>query len=344
MNSSISGSDRRRWLWTLVLPVVFVGATIAAISVGLEERGLQPRLIYWGKSYDDYDVIYTKARAARRSGKKIVAFIGDSRIEWGLDPYAVQRALDLAGVRDTEVFNLAIPGRNVRTMLTRLNEVGFYPDILVVGYSHLSFYWSKNFVNERPHQLSWFQSDYNRIRSFAQRKIIFWPYAPIEILNFIETGIPPGGGSWLDRIDITPRGQARVHYMKPQADAIAFQKQSYQAMYSVAMSDDKIAEINTSFLKDMTIQREHGTRVLLLKMPLSPWALDLEKKNERMTLGELAAYLKVPAFDGNDAPGATDLPTFDGLHLTPSSSKIFGEWIGAHFVLPYLRIDHERPL
>jgi hypothetical protein len=336
-NSSISGSDSRLLLLRLVGPIAMAILLVAFFNVSLKALGLEPRLIFWGKSLDDSDVIYTKAVEAKRRGKRIVAFIGDSRIEWGLDPDAIQSALESADLHDVEVFNLAMPGRNVRTILTRLNDVGFYPDVLVVGYSHLSFYWSKNYVTTKPNQLSWWKSDLDRIRSFAQRKLVMWPYAPVEVKNYLVTRTQPGGGSWLDEIDITPRGQARVHYLKPEAEAVPFQKKFYQDMYNVTMTDETIAKTNTSFLEDISVQRQHGSKVLLLKMPLSVWALELERANERATLPDLATYLKTPFVDGNEAPGASTLATFDGLHLTPPGAIVFANWLGQTFILPQLK-------
>jgi hypothetical protein len=337
MNSFISGSETKRLLLHLVGPFGMAILLIVFFNASLKALGLEPRLVFWGKSFDDYDVIYTKAIDAKRRGKRIVAFIGDSRIEWGLDPDAIQNALENANLHDIEVFNLALPGRNVRTILTRLNEVGFYPDVLLVGYSHLSFYWSKNYVTTKPNQLGWWKSDLARIRSFAQRKLVTWPYAPIEVKNYLVTRTQPGGGSWLDEIDITPHGQARVHYLKPEAEAVTFQKKFYQDMYNVTMTDEVIAETNASFLKDISVQRQHGTKVLLLKMPLSGWALELERANERATLADLAAYLKTPFVDGNEAPDASTLSTFDGLHLTPPSAIVFADWLAKNFVLPQFK-------
>jgi hypothetical protein len=336
-NLSTSASSPRRLLVRVLLPILAACALIAGVNVGLGALGLKLRDSCWGKCYPEYDVVYSRAVEARNKGKRVVAFIGDSRIEWGIDPEAVQAALERQNVRDVEVFNLAIPGRNVRTMLTRLNEAGFHPDMLVVGYSHLSFYWSKNYVTEQPHHLSWWTSDLTRIRSFVQRKIVVMPYALSELQNFLRTGVSPAGGSWLDEVTLSPRGQARVHYKMPQDEAVAFQKNAYKAMYSVAMTDDMIAETNASFLKDMSVQRARGARVLLLKMPLSSWALDLERANERASLADLAGYLKVPFADGNDVPGAVEMQSFDGLHLAPPAATAFSRWVAENVVLPNLK-------
>jgi hypothetical protein len=339
-SSSTSGSDLRRLGFRLLLPFVVTVALIAALDVALSTAGLQPRLFGWGKTFDDYDVIYTGAVAAKARGKRIVAFIGDSRIEWGLDPDAVQQVIAERNLRDVEVYNLALPGRNVRTILARLNEVGFYPDVLVVGYSHLSFYWSKNYFTEQPQYLSWWKSDLNRFRSLVQRKILAAPFAATEIWNVLFNGLKitgPALASWLDRVDISPRGQARVHYRLTEEEAVAFQKKSYQDMYKVTMTDEMVEATNASFLKDISIQRDHGTKVLLLKMPLSEWSLELERANEKTTLADLGNYLKTPFLDGNEVPGATAMKSFDGLHLTPPAAAVFGRWTAENFVLPNLK-------
>ena len=338
-SSSTSDSELRSLLIRLVLPIVVAILLVAVLDAALAWHGLKPRLFSWGKSFDDYNVVYNSALRDQRDGKRLVVFIGDSRVEWGLDPEAVQEVLQRE-VPEVSVYNLAIPGRNVRTMLTRLDEVGFYPSVLVVGYSHLSFYWSKNYVTEQPRRLKWWQSDYYRIHSFVERKVLAWPFAGIEIWNVLFKGAKITGdalASWLDDVEITPRGQARVHYRLAETDAIAFQQKFYANMYSVPMTDDLIAETNASFLKDMSIQRAHGTKVLLLKMPLSPWALALEEKNERTGLPHLAKYLDTPYFDGNDVSGASALRTFDGLHLKPPDAAVFSHSVAERFVLPYVR-------
>ncbi|MGM4886845.1 hypothetical protein [Tardiphaga sp. 11_C7_N12_6] len=338
-NSSISSSDMQRLSVRLLLPILVVIASIALLDAMLTRAGLQPRLFGWGKTFDDYDVVYSSAVQAKKSGKKIIAFIGDSRIEWGLDPYAVQDAVDKAGLQNYDVFNLAIPGRNVRTMLMRLNEVGFFPDVLVVGYSHLSFYWSKNFVTQKPNELSWWKSDRNRFNSFVERKVLASPFGASEIWRVLFNDMKITGASlasWLDRVDVTPRGQALVHYRLAESEAIEFQKTFYKDMYSVTMTNKMVEETNASFLKDLSIQQAHGTKAMLLKMPLSDWALDLERANERSGLDELSRYLHVPYFDGNEMPGSRELKTFDGLHLQPASATSFSSWIMRNIIIPRL--------
>lgn len=336
---SISISELRGIALRILVPIILAFAFIVGSNFYLSKVGFKPLLNCWGKCYEDYDEVYTRAVAANESGKRLVVFVGDSRIEWGVDPEKVQRVLESHGVEDVEVFNMALPGRNVRSIIEKLNEVEFYPDILVVGYSHLSFYWSKNYVEQTPRRLGWLESDLVRIRSFAQRKILIWPFAPESIWYSLHTGIPPSteSTSWLDATTITPRGQALVSYRLDEEEAVAFQKTFYEDMYNIVFSKDIVSEINAAFLHDISIQRERGAEVLLLKMPLASWATDLEKLNEKTGLAELAEYLRVPYVDGNTAPEASQLKTFDGLHLVPTSATAFSAWLTETSLMPRLR-------
>ncbi len=329
----------RRLFLRLILPVATALAVIFGLNAWLAAAGLEPRLSAWGKTYDDWDVVYTKALADQQAGKRIVAFIGDSRIEWGLDPDAVQAALDENGIRDVAAYNLALPGRNVRSILERLLEVGFRPDVLVVGYSHLSFYWSKNFVEVPPHALNWWDADAKRIQSLLRRKVLMWNYDPVvpwlvltENYKVANTAL----GSWLSRIDVTPRGQARVAYRIAETDAIEVQHGLYAEMYGTEITPEAIAAIEEEFRSAIATLQAQGTEVLLLKMPLSGWARDLEIANEPKGLPELAAHLGVSFLDGNEQPGVDTMKTFDGLHLMPADAARFSRAIGEDFVLPHL--------
>jgi hypothetical protein len=329
----------RRLLFRLILPVLTALAVVAGVNAAMVSLRLPPLLNDWGKTYDDYDVIYTEALAAQQRGKRVVAFIGDSRIEWGIDPEAVQEQLQAAGVADAEVFNLALPGRNVTSILARLNEVGFHPDLLVVGYSHLSFYWSKNHVEVAPRALGWWQSDVTRINSLVRRKVPMWGYQPEAVKTALVDGWRPpetGFGSWLEEITVTPRGQARVHYKLAEDVAIGFQRDAYEQMYSVPMSAETITATNSYFLGEVEKQRSAGAKVVLLKMPLSDWAQELENANEPASLAALAGYLGTPYLDGNAVPDADLLKTFDGLHLIPPDAAQFSAESAEVFLLPNL--------
>jgi hypothetical protein len=329
----------RALILRIIVPVAAALSIFAGLNLAVVIAGLPPALNDWGKTYDDWDAIYTRAVGAQRSGMRVVVFIGDSRVEWGIDAGAVQARLSAWSYENVGVFNLALPGRNVVSILERLNAAGFQPDILIVGYSHLSFYWSKNYVEVEPHELGWWQWDSVRVGSLVRRMVPVWGYQPEAIRSALIDGWRPpavGFGSWLDEIVITPSGQARVSYKLSEEEAAGFQRESYAQMYEVPMSEAQIAATNARFLTEVEKVRAAGGTVLLLKMPLSDWARKMEDANEPSSLAALADYLGTPYLDGNSVPEAADLKTFDGLHLQPPDARVFSEAIAASLLRPNL--------
>jgi hypothetical protein len=309
-------------LWPAVLAISFV--TLA--DKGFSAFGLKQRE-GWGKTKLESDLVYSRAVAAQERGKRLIVFIGDSRVEWGINPEVIQEYLIEHDVQDPEVFNLSYPGMNVRSIVQKLNEVEFYPDVLVIGYSHLSFYWSKLYVKERPQYLPLYDRLIGELKSLFYHHITLAGYSPREVLQFIKDRQPLPVGSWLSTIVVSPRGQARVTYGITEEEAIAYQRTFYRKMYEVSLSVEQFHALNESFRKELIPFRQHGTRLLLLRMPLAEWVLDLEKANEKLTCVEVAKTVDVPCLDGNDMPEALSARTFDGLHLAPPSDETFSEWL-----------------
>jgi hypothetical protein len=57
--------------------------------------------------------------------------LGDSRIEWGIKPRVLAKALDC----NLKVVNLAMPGSNGLDILKYLQKEGIYPKLILIGYT-----------------------------------------------------------------------------------------------------------------------------------------------------------------------------------------------------------------
>lgn len=313
----------------LTVIVVLIGES-AARTVGLEKR------LAWGKTTPEYSLIYTRAVEAQRRGDKVIAFVGDSRVEWALSPETIQTYLESEGLENYEVFNLAYPGMNVRSIMQRLEEVGFFPDYLVVGYSHLSFYWSKLYLDDKPSHLSALTALKTQVQSFLKHKLVLAGYRPQEVLDYLRNGTEPVGGSWLSQVSISPRGMATVEYRIPEIEAVRLQQEFYRKMYETPMRPERFDEINTEFIAHVNRFRDEGTRVLLLRMPLAGWALELEIRHDTIPFQELARQLAAPAADANQMPDRQSVQTYDGLHVAPPSHEHVSIWVAKHLLMPVI--------
>ena len=319
----------------IFLPILLAISFVTLADKGFSAFGLKQREA-WGKTKLESDLVYSRAVSAQKRGRRLIVFIGDSRVEWGINPEAIQKYLVERDVQDSEVFNLSYPGMNVRSIVEKLKEVDFHPDVLVIGYSHLSFYWSKLYLQEKPQYLPLHDRLMGELKSLFYHHITLSGYSPREVLQFIKDRQPLPVGSWLSTIAVSPRGQARVTYGITEKEAIAYQRTFYRKMYEVPFSLQQFQAINASFRQELVPFRQHGARLLLLRMPVAEWVLELEKANDKFTCLEVASAVDVPCLDGNDMPGVLSAKTFDGLHLAPPSDVTFSEWLANKlFTSPY---------
>jgi len=324
-SSSTSSSSARADWQRLLAPLGVAAGLLMLVELVLQIAGFQP-LLWLGIHEDEYSVLFTKVAKAQKAGRKVCAFIGDSRVEWSVSPETVQDVLEGAGVRDTEVYNLAYPGANVRYLLDGLMQTGFFPDCLVVGYSHLSFYWSTVPFKPPERVDRWSAATTTMSHFLLDHSILAQP-------RFWETialrrGPLTDARTWIGHRSISPRGQAHISYRIPEQHALAEQRKWYGIMYSTPMPPERVRQINTSFYAQIDKVRSHGTRVLMLRMPVAGWVRTLERENEVYAFEQLARDINAPGVDLNLLPGSEGFKYFDGLHVAPPSDAKVSEYLG----------------
>jgi hypothetical protein len=324
-SSSTHGSETRPGQRLLFLLVGFVGLFVAG-EVILRAVGAQTVAPY-GKTMYDYNLLYTRAADQHDRGKRLCVLVGDSRVEWGVSPEVIQHYLESLGVTDVEVFNLAFPGANVRKILAAFLEAGFYPDYLLVGYSHLSFYWSLVEFSDikRVHQLTIGENINHTLHTWLSEHVLL--LGPWTIDKQLERIRDRQQHSWIAKREISERGQALITYAISEKVAIQAQKRFYEDMYRVPLSNTRVAEINEEFGRQVGRFKSQGARLLLLRMPVAGWALREEQAHNVYPPQQLASELDLPLLDLNEFPGMLELQYYDGLHVAPASSAFVSEAI-----------------
>jgi hypothetical protein len=312
-SSTFSSSPRADWR-RLLSPLCLAVVLLALCELTLQVAGFSPPL-WFGKHGDEYDAIYTRIVQTQQAGKKVCVFIGDSRVEWGVSPETIQAIFWKNGI-DMEVFNLAFPGVNVRKHMDGLVAAKFSPDCMVIGYSHLSFYYSIA-GGVTPKIVPRFSIWQAKIKHFFLDNFTL---AQPRLWEFItqRRGADTEGVNWIGHRSISPRGQAHIFYRIPKKVAIATQKDNYEIMYSSRpMPAKNVAQINELFYKQIMMLRAHGTRIFMIRMPVGGWVQQLERKNDPYSFEQLAKDVDVPAIDLNLMPGSADFSYLDDLHLAP---------------------------
>lgn len=282
----------------------------------------------YGKTMKDYNLIYSHAVDQHDRGKRLCVLVGDSRVEWGASPELLQGYLERHGVRDVEVFNLAFPGANVRNILAAFLNAQFYPEYLVIGYSHLSFYWSLTEFGPIEHvgRQTFGEIINQKVHVWlSENSILLGPWRIDEQLRRIRDRHQY---SWIAERRISEGGQAFIRYAISEEVAIDAQKKFYENMYRVPMPETRVSEINKEFQMQTSKFKEHGTRVLIMRMPVADWALQAEQNNDVYPLERLGGEVGLPILDLNQIQGMSELRYYDGLHVAPSSSPYVSEQIG----------------
>ncbi len=284
----------------VILLLIFLSLT----ELALRAVGTKPK-VWFGKTPEQYLSLVNRAKRDQDLGKKVLVVTGDSRIEWSLSPEKMQEYLG----NDYQVYNLAYPGAAVRPILDRFIEYNFFPDVLVVGYSHLSVIWST--ATFFPIVPTSFETTFNSaIFSWLSENLV--SFSPKN-----WTANKANEVDWIDKRSISEKGQAHIVYRLNKNEAVDEQKKWYSMMYSKKIEKKELDFITYQFEKAIDVFKGHGTKVILLRMPVGQWALEQETKNDPISLSMIAKDLKIPVLDFNLNPDRLNWNYYDDIHVAP---------------------------
>ncbi|WP_411877824.1 hypothetical protein [Polaromonas sp. YR568] len=308
MSSSTSSFKK-----TLSLSLIGFVGVILAVELVCRGLGFLP-LVWFGKYPVEWRIVFDRAKNSLKNDKPVVAFVGDSRVEWVVDS-----GLMPSMNKSFDIYTLAYPGASVRPILRELLHRDFAPPVLVIGYSHLSLYWSK---------VPFFPAEKVKIEDRFNSKIDLFltdhlfTYSP----SLFRRGLG-GERSWMASRSIARNGRASMQYQIAHDAAVQEQRNWYKTMYEKPMPADQIRAINDDLLKLVLEFKKRGSKVMLVRMPVDDWVIDLETKHDPVTFEALTKLLDVPGLDLNKNLDRKKITYFDGLHTSIESAPYVNQSI-----------------